>query len=117
MNHITIHGKITKQAEMKLLTINNEPVPVAVFTVVDIGLPFQQIDPTFFTVNYPKESAYHICQYLVKDKEVNIYGTIRQKFYKNSKGESYPRYYVKADMVELLPVFSSVIEKPEVTNE
>ena len=53
MNSIFVHGKVTKKAEMKLLRINNEPVPVAVFTVVDIGLPYQRIEPTFFLVNYP----------------------------------------------------------------
>ena len=52
MNHITVHGKIVKKAEMKLIEINKEPCPVAVFTVVDIGLPYQQIEPIFFQVNY-----------------------------------------------------------------
>jgi len=107
MNKITVHGKVTKKAEMKLITINNEPVPVAIFTIVDIGLPYQQIEPTYFTVNYPKESAYHISQYLIKDKEVLIHGTMRQKYAKDSNGERTPRFYLLADMVELLPVFSS----------
>ena len=74
MNQIMIHGKITKAAEMKLITINNEPVPVAVFTVVDIGLPYQNIEPTYFSVNYPKEQASFINKYLVENKEVNDTG-------------------------------------------
>ncbi len=110
-NQITVHGKITKKAEMKLITINNEPTPVAIFTVVDIGLPFQQIEPTYFIVNYPKEVAYHICNYLVENKEVLIYGTIRQKFSKDANGNNVPRYYLRADTVELLPVFN-----PKLTN-
>ena len=115
MNYITVHGKVTNPAEMKLITINGEPVPVAVFTVVDIGLPYQQIEPTFFLINYPKEAASMISNYLVKDKEVIIHGTLRQKNYKNSNGERIQRYFVRADMVELLPVFNSA--KTKVTME
>ncbi len=107
MNYITLHGKVTKKAEMKLVTINNEPVPVAVFTVVDIGLPYQQIEPTFFQVNYPKEAASLICNYLVENKEIMVYGTMRQKYSKDENGKKVARYYLRADMVELLPVFSS----------
>lgn len=107
MNYIIIHGKVTKKAEMKLVNINNEPVPVAVFTVVDIGLPYQQVDPTYFSINYPKEAASLISEYLVENKEVMIYGTMRQKYSKDSEGNRIPKYYVRADMVELLPVFNS----------
>lgn len=107
MNYITVHGKVTKKAEMKLITINNEPVPVAVFTVVDIGLPYQKVEPTYFSVNYPKEAASLICEYLIENKEVNVYGTMRQKYAKDSNGNKIARYYLRADMVELLPVFSS----------
>lgn len=106
MNQIMIHGKITKAAEMKLITINNEPVPVAVFTVVDIGLPYQNIEPTYFSVNYPKEQASFINKYLVENKEVNIYGSMRQKYIKDKNGNRVPHYFVRAEMVELLPVFS-----------
>ncbi len=115
-NHITVHGKVTKKAEMKLITINNEPVPVAVFTVVDIGLPYQQVEPTYFQVNYPKEAANLISGYLVENKEVLIYGTMRQKYAKDSNGNKISRYYLRAEMVELLPVFSSSVRK-EVQNE
>ena len=106
MNTVFIHGKITKAAEMKLVTINNEPVPVAVFTVVDIGFPNQNSDPIFFSVNYPKERASYINKYLIKDKEVNVYGSFQQKHLKDKNGNRVPHYFVRADMVELLPVFS-----------
>ncbi|MBQ8680333.1 MAG: single-stranded DNA-binding protein [Treponema sp.] len=108
MNHITVHGKVTKKAEMKLLNINGEPVPVAIFTVVDIGLPYQQVEPTYFFVNYPKEAASLIAEYLVENKEILIHGTMRQKFAKDKDGNKVPRYYLRADMVELLPVFTQV---------
>ena len=111
MNTIIVHGKVTKRAEMKLISINNEHVPVAVFTIVDIGLPFQQIEPTFFLVNYPKEAASHICDYLVEDKEVLIHGTMRQKYTKDKTGNKIARYYLRADIVELLPVFNSMGKK------
>lgn len=107
MNYIIVHGKVTKKAEMKLVTINNEPVPVAVFTVVDIGLPYQKVEPTYFQVNYPKEAASLICNYLVENKEILIHGTMRQKYSKDSTGNKIPRYYLRAELVELLPVFSS----------
>ena len=111
MNHITVHGKIVKKAEMKLIEINKEPCPVAVFTVVDIGLPYQQIEPIFFQVNYPKEAASRICGYLVENKEVLVYGMIWQKFSKDSNGNKITRQYLRAEMVELLPVFSSFSDK------
>ncbi|MCR5252574.1 MAG: single-stranded DNA-binding protein [Treponema sp.] len=117
MNSIFVHGKVTKKAEMKLLRINNEPVPVAVFTVVDIGLPYQRIEPTFFLVNYPKEAASLICDYLVEDKEVNIQGVMRQKYTKDDKGNKIARYYLCADIVELLPVFNSGKKEGFTTNE
>lgn len=116
MNHITIHGKITKKAEMKLITINNEAVPVAVFTVVDIGLPYQQVEPVYFTINYPEEAASLIYKYLEKDKEVLILGIVRQKYSKDENGKRIARQYVKATIVELLPVFSSSVKK-ELQNE
>ena len=106
MNHITVHGKVTKKAEMKLLNINGEPVPVAVFTVVDIGLPYQQVEPTYFFVNYPKDAASLIAEYLVENKEVLVHGMMRQKFSKDKDGNKVLRYYLRADMVELLPVFT-----------
>ena len=77
MNHITVHGKITKKAQMKLVNINREPVPVALFTIVDIGSPNQQVEPTFFFVNYPKEAASLIADYLVENKEVLVHGSMR----------------------------------------
>lgn len=107
MNNITVHGKVIKKAEMRLININNEPVPVAVFTIVDIGLPYQQIEPIYFQVNYPKETASLICSYLVENKEVLVHGMMRQKYSKDSSGNKIQRYYLRAEMVELLPVFNS----------
>ena len=114
MNHITVHGKVTKKAEMKLIDINGEQIPVAVFTVCDIGLPNQNIQPTYFSVNYPKEAASLIAQYLVIDKEVNVYGMMRQKYVKDASGNRVARYYLRAEMVELLPVFT---QKKEAEDE
>ena len=108
MNHITVHGKVTKKAEMKLIDINGEQIPVAVFTVCDIGLPNQNIQPTYFSVNYPKEAASLISQYLVENKEVNVYGMMRQKYVKDASGNRVARYYLRAEMVELLPVFTQL---------
>ena len=114
MNHITVHGKITKKAQMKLVNINREPVPVALFTIVDIGSPNQQVEPTFFFVNYPKEAASLIADYLVENKEVLVHGSMRQKYSKDVNGNTVVRYFIRADMVELLPVFnSSKIEEAE----
>ena len=112
-NHITVHGKITKDAEMKLVNINGEPTPVAVFTVVDIGLPYQQIDPTFFSVNYPKEAASLIADYLVEGKEVLIYGTLRQKYSKDNSGRKAQKYFLRAEGVELIPVFAPPKKREE----
>ena len=110
-NHIYVHGKVVKSAEMTLINIQGEPTPVAVFTVVDIGLPYQQIEPTYFVVHYPKEAASLIAKYLVVDKEVMIDGVMRQKYPKDKNAAANPRYYLKADVVELLPVFASKKER------
>lgn len=115
MNHITVHGKVTKKAEMKLIDINGEQIPVAVFTVCDIGLPNQNIQPTYFLVNYPKDAASLISPYLVENKEVNVYGMMRQKYVKDVNGNRVARYYLRAEMVELLPVFTQM--KSESTDE
>lgn len=109
MNSITLHGKVVKGATMHLVTIGNEPTPVAVFTVCDIGLPYQKAEPLFIQVNYKKEAASLINKYLVEDKEVLIHGVLRQKFLKDEKtDETKVHYYVLADMVELLPVFTNL---------
>lgn len=93
---------------MHLVTIANEPVPVAVFTVCDIGLPYQKTaEPLFIQVNYKKEAASLINQYLVENKEVLIHGVLRQKHLKDDKtGQKKDHYYLLADTVELLPVFA-----------
>lgn len=116
MNSITLHGKVTKAAEMKLVYIGKEPVPVAVFTVVDIGLPYQQAEPLFMQVNYRKEAANLIYKYLTENKEILIHGVLRQKFIRsNESGKPTIRYFILADMVELLPVFTPSAAKDKKT--
>ena len=106
MNSLTLHGKVTKNAEMKLVYIGREPTPVAVFTVVDIGLPYQQSEPLFIQVNYRKEAASLIYKYLVENKEILIHGMLRQKFVRDGEsGNKSVRYFILAETVELLPVF------------
>lgn len=107
MNVITVHGKVVKPAEMKLINLKGEPNAMAVFTVVDLGLPNQQTEPIFFTVNYPKDAAALIADYLVEGKEVNIVGTMRQRFHKGPDGKKVPYNFLQADIVELLPVFAA----------
>ena len=105
MNKIFIHGKITIPAKSVLANINNHETVVAKFTVVDVGEPYAPSEPTFFRVNFAKASASMIEKYLVKDKEVNIFGKVQERFRKNPSGEKQEVYYVIADTVELLPVF------------
>ena len=113
MNVITLHGKVVRDAEMKLVTVKNEPTLVAVFTVCDIGLPYQRArSPLFIQVNYNKEAASLIFEYLKKGKEILVKGVLQQKFKKNERtGESEVRYYIFAEDVELLPVFPNTAEQ------
>ncbi|MBQ9622560.1 MAG: single-stranded DNA-binding protein [Treponema sp.] len=115
MNTITIHGKVVKDAEMKLITVKNEPMLVAVFTICDIGLPYQRAkSPLFIQVNYNKEAASLIFEYLKKGKEILVKGMLQQKFKRNDKtGEKEVRYFIFADDVELLPVFPSSSEQTD----
>ncbi|MBD5448060.1 MAG: single-stranded DNA-binding protein [Treponema sp.] len=117
MNVIILHGKVTKAAEMRLVYIEKEPVPVAVFTVVDIGLPYQRGEPLFIQVNYRKEAASLIFKYLTENKEVLIHGILRQKFIREeSSGTKQIRYFILADMVELLPQFPKT-ERKDIPNK
>ena len=113
MNVITVHGKVVKPAEMKLINLKGEPNAMAVFTVVDLGLPNQQNEPIYFTVNYPKDAAALIAEYLVEGKEVNVVGTMRQRFHKGPDGKKVPYSFLQADIVELLPVFATRKRKTE----
>ena len=114
MNAIILHGKVTKAAELKLVYIGNEPATVAVFTVVDIGLPYQKGEPLFLQVNYKKEAANFIFKHLVENKEVLIRGILRQKFIKDDdSGEKKIRYFILAEDVVLLPVFPKVTTKAD----
>lgn len=109
MNEIIMHGKVVKEATMHLVTINNEPDTVAVFTICDIGLPYQRLkEPVFMQVNYRKEAANYIYEYLKENKEVLVYGNLRQKFVRNDEtGAKEIRYFILADNVVLLPQFAN----------
>ncbi len=112
MNAIILHGKVTKAAKMSLIYIEKKPVLVAVFTVADIGLPYQRSDPLFIQVNYRKEAASLIFGYLVENKEVLVHGILRQKFVRDeASGTKQIRYFILADMVELLPQFPKTEKK------
>jgi single-stranded DNA-binding protein len=107
-----------KDASMHLITINNEPETVAVFTVCDIGLPYQKLkEPVFMQVNYRKEAANYICEYLKENKEVIVYGNLRQKFVRNDEtGAKEIRYFILADNVVLLPQFVKAKKEEETKN-
>lgn len=114
MNRIFVHGKVTKKAEMKLVKVNGEANAMAVFTVADLGLPSHQVvEPTYFVVNYPRDAACLIAKYLVEGKEINVVGSLCQKFGKGPDGTTKPRLYLKADAVELLPVFATQCKTEE----
>lgn len=106
MNHITLHGKVVKKAKTVLVTVNNKPDTVTVFTVVDIGLPYKRMNPVFIQVNYRKDAASLIDKYLVENKEVLIEGRLCQRYRKSPDGQKTSQDYLEAENVMLLPQFS-----------
>lgn len=105
MNFVTMHGFITNDAEKILIKTNTGETPLIIFTLCDPGLPYQKKEPLTMEVHFLKEAANHIFDYLKKDKEVNVYGFLKQRVYKTSSGEKRTKIYISAEFVTLVPLF------------
>ena len=106
MNKVIIWGKVTKNAEKVQIATSQEQTSFVSFNVVDLGKPYQNqnTENLEIEVNFQKEAAFHIYEFLVKDKEVYIDGCLRMKTVKNQRGQSWKKYYVAADYVGLIPL-------------
>lgn len=109
-NTMQLHGKVNKQATVKLVkTAFGEEQPLVIFTVQDPGLPgsSSKDKPLFLEVHFIKDVAMNIVDFLVPGKEVYIVGTLDCKTYEKN-GQTCFKYFCKADYVTLLPMFKGV---------
>ena len=96
MNHISIDGKLTCDAQMELqCTPDGRETPMLVFGLMDTGAPFAKKSPTFIEVNFKKEAATTIFPYMTKGKSVIVYGSL------SMKGKN-QRYYIAADAIKFI---------------
>lgn len=105
MNSVSIHGIITSDAEKILIKTNTGETPLIIFTLCDLGLPYQKKEPLSIEVHFLKEAANHIFDYLKKDKEVIVSGFLKQRVYQTAAGETRSKLYISADFVTLVPLF------------
>ena len=102
MNRVTIVGKVVNNAEIILINSpSGKQMPLVKFQVCDMGLPYQKSEPMTIEVQFMKEAASHIYEYLTKDKEVCIDGFLHEK---KLSVRQVSKYYVIADYVTLLPL-------------
>lgn len=98
MNNISILGRITKDAELILVTSLNGETPLAVFTLSDLGLPFQTNEPLSIEIHYLKEPASIIANRFKRGNEVFVIGTLKTKKF-ISHGLEKRKYYVQAENI------------------
>ncbi len=107
MNSLTIHGKITEDANIVLVKTLSGEKPMVVFNILDSGLPYQKAEPMIIEVHFMEEAASHIFEYLKKNKEVFAIGHLRQKNYITSQGEAKSKFFVCAKYVGLIPLYKT----------
>lgn len=101
MNHYTAVGNILNDATRTLIMDDGIEKPLVTFSFMDKGTPYQKSEPMFIDVHFMKDAAMSIFPYLVKGREVTIYGCLRSKKYVTRSGESKQKYYISADYVIL----------------
>lgn len=111
MNSITIHGKLTADADMILVKTIVGEKPMVVFNILDSGLPYQKAEPMIVEVHFMEEAASHIYEYLNKNKEVFIIGHLRHKEYTTGAGEKRTKFFVSAKYVGLIPLYKTEVTK------
>lgn len=99
MNSITLHGNIIRDASVNLININGSEIPKVSFSFIDFGLPYQKNEPMCIDVEFIKEAAMHIYEYLKKGKEVVVTGCLRCKIYTTQQGLEKQKYYIQADYI------------------
>lgn len=107
MNSLTIHGKITEDANIVLVKTLSGEKSMVVFNLLDSGLPYQKSEPMIIEVHFMEEAASHIFEYLKKNKEVFAIGHLRQKNYTTSQGEYKSKFFVSAKYVGLIPLYKT----------
>ena len=101
MNNVCIEGKITKDATKVLVNNEGTETFLVTFTMLDTGLPYQKSSPMFIEVHFMKEAAFNIFPYLIKDKEIVVFGCLRSKDYITKTGEAKQKYFISADFIKL----------------
>lgn len=111
-NTITVHGKVTTPAKNILVYKDSslkESSVATIFTVIDIGEPYKNEPPVFLKIHFDKAAAPNIAPYLVKGKEVLIFGKMKSRYLRNGRLE----YYTYAENVTLLPAFTGGLNEQE----
>ncbi|MCF0241820.1 MAG: single-stranded DNA-binding protein [Treponema sp.] len=101
-NSLTVHGRLTRDAESYLVKIGEKESTMVSFPLIDSGLPGHKGETFVIEVHFVKEIAKSILPYLVKGKEVIVHGFLAQKNYVTSSGESRSKLYVSANIVEFV---------------
>ncbi len=101
MNHYSAIGNVMSDAESILVNDDGYEKPLVTFSFMDKGTPYQKSEPMFIDVHFMKEAAMSILPYLVKGREVTIYGCLRSKKYVTKRGDQKQKYYISADYVML----------------
>ncbi len=107
MNSISIHGKLTEDANIVLAKTVSSEKPMVVFNMLDSGLPYQKAEPMIVEVHFMEEAASHIYEYLKKNKEIFVIGHLRQKNYTTSQGENRNKFFISAKYVGLIPLYKT----------
>lgn len=104
MNTITMHGKLTEDAQIFLVNEKKAQIPMVVFQLLDCGLPYQKSEVMTIEVRYDKKAASYLMEQLKKNKEVIVTGFLRDKKWAKER-QCLGQYYIAAENILPLPLY------------
>lgn len=102
MNSITITGRLVENAKKVLIKTNFGERGMAIFVLRSDGMPYQRKGNMEIEVDFFEEAAMSLLPYLVKNKEVVVFGHLESKNYLDAGGKEVERFYVSAKQIELV---------------
>lgn len=102
MNSVVMHGVIARDAECYEVDTDYGKKNLISFVVSDFGTPGKKGDSSFtIEVHFLKDVAKTLQPYLVKGKEIIIYGDLCCKEIVTRNGDTRFKFYISAVAVEL----------------